>query len=127
MTKDMVGMKDGTVLVNVHTVDQCAGQPCCIHNPSNHHMAQWSHSWDDTYGVMWRKCPHGNRHPDPDDLDYRRNRSMEAARIIFSHVCDGCCQPSLKLFLNAPKEIEQTVGKFLFDPQTGELRQRPER
>lgn len=101
MTKDIVGLNDGhsTVLVNVHTVDQCAGQPCCIHNPSNHHMMRWTPSWDDTYGVMWRRCPHGNLHPDPDDLDYWRHRNMERARVRFTHVCDGCCQPSLKLFL----------------------------
>lgn len=100
--KDMVGLNDGndTVLVNVHTVDQCQPQPCCIHSPTQHHMAAWKPAWHDAYGNMWRRCPHGNLHPDPDDHNYWRTRNAHAARIRFTHVCDGCCQPPVT------KEIE---------------------
>ena len=98
MAKDMVGLNDGrnTVLVNVHTQDQCDGHPCVIHNPSNHHMATWAPSWDDALGVMFRRCPHGNLHPDPDDVTYLRriNKTHYA-----THVCEGCCQPY------GPKEV----------------------
>lgn len=95
MTKDIVGLNDGrnTVLVNVHTIDQCTPAQCCIHNPSEHHMIMWTPSWDDAYAIMWRRCTHGNRHPDPDDLNFWRSHDPEHARILFSHFCDGCCQP----------------------------------
>lgn len=90
--KDIVGLNDehGTTLVNVHTVDQCDGQPCCIHNPSNHHMIQWTPSWNDATGVMFRRCPHDYLHPDPDNLTHLRRIN----RITYAvHHCDGCCQP----------------------------------
>lgn len=95
MTKDIVGLNDErrTLLVNVHTIDQCSPAHCCIHNPSQHHMKTWAPSWDDSYGIMWRRCPHDNLHPDPDDLNFWRTRAPKSARIRFSHFCDGCCQP----------------------------------
>lgn len=90
--KDMISLNDGkyTLLVNVHTIDQCDGQPCVIHNPSNHHMATWIPHWDDHAGVMYRRCPHLHLHPDPDDVTYlRRVNRLHLA----GHLCDGCCQP----------------------------------
>jgi hypothetical protein len=99
--KDKVIMKDGTVLLNVHTVEQCAGRPCCIHNPSPHHMADWPHSWDEESKQMWRICPHGLGHPDPDDLNHHRRCNGNAASIVTArlwvHTCDGCCQPPTTL------------------------------
>lgn len=92
--KDMVAMTNGTVLVNVHTPDQCAGENCCIHNPSQHHMATWQHSWDDIYVQMMRDCPHGFAHPDPDDLSFKRRAyGPDRAATASVHPCDGCCQP----------------------------------
>lgn len=93
MDKDIVAMFNGTVLVNVHTVDQCNGEPCVIHNPSNHHMITWKPHWDGQLRIMWRRCPDGNLHPDPDDLHFWRSISFDTARAVFSHFCDGCCQP----------------------------------
>jgi hypothetical protein len=90
--KDMVAMIDGTVLVNVHTQDQCAGQSCCIHNPSQHHMALWPHHWD-REKQMLRECPHGYLHPDPDDLAFKRHMHANVAARRALHRCDGCCQP----------------------------------
>lgn len=103
--KDIVSLNDEqrTLLVNVHTIDQCNPQHCCIHNPSQHHMSTWAPSWDSNFRIMWRRCPHGYRHPDPDDLNFWRTRSPGAARLAFGHFCDGCCQPG-ELWL--PKEIE---------------------
>ena len=92
--KDIVAMTNGTVLVNVHTEDQCAGHACCIHNPSNHHMSTWPHHWDDTFVQMLRTCPHRFLHPDPDDLAFKRRRWGHAGAAQQSvHPCDGCCQP----------------------------------
>lgn len=91
---DAVIMNNGTVLLNVHTEDVCQGQPCCIHNPSGHHMADWPPRWHNYSKQMWRTCPHGFVHPDPDDAWFIRRRYSEQEIIIrFSHGCDGCCLP----------------------------------
>lgn len=92
--KDIVTMNNGTILVIVHAIDQCAGQPCCIHNPSNHHMADWPHHWDGPLGQMMRECRHGYLHPDPDSVSFRRARwGHERGSMMSVHDCDACCQP----------------------------------
>jgi hypothetical protein len=81
----------GQVVQNVHSEEVCAGQACCIHNPSNHHMRNWSMNFRADRGFMERICPrefpgdtgHGVGHPDPDD---------PFADPI--HGCDGCCNIS---------------------------------
>ena len=95
MTKDRFRFNDGTVLLNVHTADQCAGQHCVIHNPSQHHMIEWPAEWDNDAKQVWRECPHLLLHPDPDDLAFRRTVSLLAQHGFFLHYCDGCCQPPI--------------------------------
>ena len=68
------------VIRNVHSPSVCAGEFCCIHNPSNHHMAEWPQAWREDRYLMERICPHGIGHPDPDDLN-----------PDITHGCDGCC------------------------------------
>jgi hypothetical protein len=68
----------------VHPKSTCAGQRCCIHNPSDHHMKEWPQNWREDRGMMERICPHGIGHPDPDDP--KTKTPMEAV-----HGCDGCC------------------------------------
>jgi hypothetical protein len=100
--RDIVALRNGPVLVNVHTADQCAGQRCCIHNPSDHHMLQWQPQWNPRDKEMWRLCPDGFTHPDPDDLWFRRQKlGHKRASLLAIHGCDGCCQP------NVQKEIEK--------------------
>jgi hypothetical protein len=95
-------LADGTLLLNVHTADQCAGQRCCIHNPTEHHMAEWEPRWDPEHKQMWRRCPHRLVHPDPDDLWYLRQRwGHKAASLLGIHGCDGCCQPNLNKEIRA--------------------------
>lgn len=94
--KDMVGLNDGkgTVLVNVHTIEACAGQLCCIHNPSDHHMRLWKPEWNPVFKMMMRMCAHGTIHPDPDDIAHlRRHWGPNTAALMAHHLCDGCCQP----------------------------------
>lgn len=67
---------------NVHDRDQCCGEFCCIHNPSDHHMRLWPQLWRDDRKMMERACLHGVGHPDPDDRSADR-----------THGCDGCCVP----------------------------------
>ena len=125
--KDIVAMRNGTLLLNVHTIDQCAGEPCVIHNPSSHHMGLWPHLWDDVAGSMWRSCPHGFGHPDPDDVAFQRRaygHDRASKRLI--HGCDGCCQPdttSIAEMIALPPGVQE----FLDDPSTGSHRSRPDR
>lgn len=70
--------------ITTHSPNKCAGRPCCVHNPSNHHMKDWSQHYRDDNGVTERICPHGIGHPDPDQL-----YSPDAWQWI--HGCDGCC------------------------------------
>lgn len=72
----------------VHSPVQCEGTFCAIHNPSVHRLRYlprviWALR-------VWRECPHGTRHPDPDDVAYwvRRGKSEAALQ---EHDCDGCC------------------------------------
>lgn len=78
-----------TVLVNVHTPDKCAGRPCVLHNPSDHHMRDWPLVWRGDRRIMERKCPHRIGHPDPDDLAYQLSIGADSG----VHGCDGCCRP----------------------------------
>lgn len=81
-------LDDNYVLKNVHRAELCAGWPCVIHNPTPHHMADWTLHWRDDRGIFERICEHGIGHPDPDQFDfwYSTNQTWQAV-----HGCDGCC------------------------------------
>lgn len=79
---DLVSM--GGVLLSTHHERMCK-PPCCIHSPSAHHMRPWPQQWSQRVGVVFRECPHGEHHPDPDDLRARTGHLL--------HRCDGCCLP----------------------------------
>jgi hypothetical protein len=66
----VTGMATGLVLVNVHPRDNCAGRPCVVHDPSDHHMRSWPLHWDDDGKGFLRICVHGYYHPDPDQFHF---------------------------------------------------------
>lgn len=76
-------------LTNVHRATRCAGRPCVIHHPSEHHMRAWPLNWRDDTGVMERVCPHRIGHPDPDALAHLASVGAGWAGV---HGCDGCCR-----------------------------------
>lgn len=76
----------------VHPASECAGQPCPIHNPSEHPMRDFPTHWRDDRGIMERICPHGIGHPDPDDFRIRNGEDKGV------HGCDGCCSGQAKHF-----------------------------
>lgn len=81
-------------LARVHSLVDCAGRPCVIHAPSDHHMRTWRTVWRGDRRMMERTCRHGVGHPDPDDLAYRLTfpgRVDECDAGV--HGCDGCCAP----------------------------------
>lgn len=74
--------------LQTHSPEKCAGETCCIHNPSDHRMSIFPRYWrSDWGGMMERICPHGVGHPDPDWLA-RQN----PAHRFDVHGCDGCCK-----------------------------------
>lgn len=86
------------VVIRVHRRRDCF-RPCAIHNPSEHHMTRW--------GVIitipdriWRKCPHGVLHPDPDWRNQVRQTlgNGPVYRQTGLHdECDGCCRPPRRI------------------------------
>lgn len=72
---------DWTLLENVHSRRACKGEPCVVHNPSNHHMRRMRQIWRNDRGIAERICDHGIGHPDPDT----------PATVNTMHGCDGCC------------------------------------
>ena len=83
---DLVAVQEG-ILTNVHRPDQCVGERCWVHNPSDHHMVTWPISWRADKRTAERVCSHGIGHPDPDDVFY----NDRIGRDVTVHGCDGCC------------------------------------
>jgi len=77
--------------LTTHSEDRCMGDFCPVHNPSDHHMADWPQHYRGDLGITERICPHGIGHPDPDDI----------YGCDHPHGCDGCCIP--------PEEDEEQV------------------
>lgn len=91
---EIVG-RTGGVLVT-HAPDACAGENCCVHNPSEHQLSAAPLLWRSDRKLMERVCDHGCGHPDPDDLAHKK-RSMTPEQYENGawgvHGCCGCCRP----------------------------------
>jgi hypothetical protein len=103
---------EGVRLENVHPMDNCAGRPCVIHIPSEHHMRGWPLVWRNDRRIFERTCPHDVGHPDPDQFEFweqprERWRPPLSADLLDDpyppgnpydgigiHGCDGCCRDS---------------------------------
>jgi hypothetical protein len=98
------GMKKATLTggekILAHDPEKCAGEVCCIHNPSDHHMRKMRQHWRGDRGIMERLCSHGIGHPDPDD-----------PTDDTVHGCDGCCRPPLPPVPDRRAAIEHTKRK----------------
>ena len=81
-------LPDGRELVNVHDDSLCAGRTCVIHNPTEHHMVEWTLHWREDRGIFERICEHGVGHPDPDQHEYWREADKLYEAI---HGGDMCC------------------------------------
>lgn len=88
-TESNFGINIGSAtLSNIHPEGMCAGRPCVVHNPTNHHMREWVLHWRGDRGIFERICRHGVGHPDPDQEDYWKETGQTGQGI---HGCDGCC------------------------------------
>ena len=83
-------------VVKTHGEDRCAGQPCCVHHPSEHHMREWPLVFRlDRDALGERICPCGIGHPDPDSLAYMATgMSADDAAFLGVHGCCGHCSES---------------------------------
>lgn len=96
------------LVVSNHSAAICAGSRCCIHNPSEHHMREWSMAYRTdralrcpthlVHGLVLteRICPHGVGHPDPDSLSYLKEHDPEGWGAWGIHGCDLCCRSEQK-------------------------------
>ena len=75
----------GGLVLLTHEAGTCYGEFCTIHNPSEHHMIKWKQEWLGVENYMVRICPHGQAHPDPDEVN---------TKVPENHGCDGCCNPA---------------------------------
>lgn len=91
-----VTLYDG-VRLYVHSPSNCNDPDrCSIHNPSQHPLRNAPRAYEG--GRMFRLCEHGHKHPDPDDLYFRRQLeeyggTNDPDNDIDAHEgdCDGCC------------------------------------
>lgn len=74
---------------NTHREEACKGEPCVLHNPSDHHMRDFPLIFRQDSTLFERQCAHGIGHPDPDSLEFFVRNNMDYMAI---HGCDGCCE-----------------------------------
>lgn len=75
-------------MLRVHPPMRCR-PPCPVHWPTDHPLADAPMSWDRILGMAFRRCPHDQPHPDPDDQQVRLHPELA------EHDCDGCCTASV--------------------------------
>lgn len=91
VTDPFLGCQIGKRNLKVHDKNNCAGEFCCIHNPSDHPLKNAELNWRADRRIMERLCEHGVGHTDPDDLQYRINVLGQDPKYAGSH---GCCEES---------------------------------
>lgn len=107
---DLLSTPNGD-LVTTHAATICKGHPCPFHQPSDHPMRDWEIVIGDNdehlllgvlnrgigveYAPVFRRCVHGDRHPDPDSLSYARYLGGKLLHDLAAHHhCDNCCGDS---------------------------------
>lgn len=89
----MVALDDGTVLNGIHSEENCRGNVCWTHKPTDHPYRGWPTAWEGDVSMLMRVCEHDQKHFDPDcmaRLAEILSGSPEEAAMIFVHDCDGC-------------------------------------
>lgn len=94
-TMDILVLHDGRTM-STHGRAKCLGPNCCIHSPSDHPLKDAPLSWLGEIAMMFRVCPHGNVHPDPDSLRFHQLMAL-MGRVVpydgYHPCCAGlCCQ-----------------------------------
>ena len=96
-------------IVNVHPTFLCEGQPCTVHNRTQHHMRGWKQNFRQDNGGMERICPWGVGHLDPDSPGYQKRSLAVHGCIMNPHNPSvAICEP-WKLGEDDAAWITQTV------------------
>lgn len=89
VTEGSFGMVLGERTVLTHRKEDCVGDHCAIHNPSDHPLKDAPMTFRaDKMGLIERQCEHGVGHTDPDSLAFIAGGEET---YLGSHGCDGCC------------------------------------
>jgi hypothetical protein len=86
----MFGVQIGKTVLRTHAADKCAGEYCCLHNPSDHPLKDAPLNWRGDRQQMERICSHGVGHPDKDSLEFAKREGHYETHMAV-HGCDGCC------------------------------------
>ena len=81
---------------HLHAPVQCMEGYCTIHNPSPHHMREWTINIRES-GMAERLCEHGIGHPDPDSIAWLKRSFGPDAEYFGIHGCDGCCNRDIHI------------------------------
>lgn len=85
------GEVHGGAIVRTHGIIACEGEPCALHNPSDHPLRDAPMVFRADRGfLIERTCQHGVGHPDPDSVAYLASVSDDDGWGV--HGCDGCCR-----------------------------------
>ena len=84
--------EDDEDFLYVHQKDECSGEYCVIHKPSNHSMRDFPLRWRGMRGFFERLSENGTGHPDPDSmLHIYETRGLEVMQSEMKHGCQGGC------------------------------------
>lgn len=95
MSGPQVVVLEGGQRIWAHPREACAGETCCVHNPSQHHMSEFPQIWFDDTKSMARRCPHGVYHPDPDEVAFRKKRPGMWQQGWHPCCLSKCCDPQI--------------------------------
>lgn len=90
VAEGLMGIQVGKRVLVTHPAEKCAGEFCCLHNPSDHPLKDRPLNWRGDKRQMERLCEHGIGHPDKDSIDFAI-RAGHYESWMSVHGCDGCC------------------------------------
>ena len=82
-------------ITRVHSVKDCSGEYCIVHNPSPKAIAMGELNWRPDRGLFFeRVCEHGVGHPDPDHMAHLKtlvDRGLLDQAHVDAEGVHGCC------------------------------------
>lgn len=91
-----------------HHRTHCRGRYCAVHNPSNHHMKDWPQQFEPKLYEMYRICPHGHKHHDPDHIDYMVSSGKRTRGSFGYTIACMCGRPPF------PQAVKKIIAERLY-------------
>jgi len=82
-------LSSGKVLTH-HAWDVCGGEPCPLHNPTDHEYRELPIDWKDDWGVMVRVLDAERFEVDPDEYKVRNLKPGQTYILQNSGYCPTC-------------------------------------